>query len=182
MPRIILAIVVLVLMSPLALAEPVATVGVGPDGLVHDESEPHYLLANASAPEAPRQGKPTDDCGYKEGTPRTQPPPLQRALVLLAQRVANWDPVAQPRISGWYPTCFSATFLETGGSTPTMTGIVSYDFATGRYYIATRGEVSVPTPVGSVLPTGFTVPVNFVATGTTGVGTLADCETCPPPP
>lgn len=181
MPRIVLAIVALVLTSPLALAEPVATAGVGPDGLVRDEGEPYYLLAHASAPEAPHQGKPTDDCAYQE-RPGAQPPPLQRALVLLAQRVADWDPVAEPRISGWYPTCFSATFLESGGNTPPMKGVVSYDFASGRYFVATRGQVFVPTPVASALPTGFTVDVDLVATGTTGVGTLADCETCPPPP
>ena len=56
-------------------------------------------------------------------------------------------------------------------------GHVSYHFPTGRYYVQFQGGISIPI----AFPAMFEVRTVILATGTTGVGTEADCETCPPP-
>jgi hypothetical protein len=184
MLRAVFVIVVLVLISPSVLADPLATAGVGPRGLVKDPGEPYYLLVHASAPEGPRSpSAPEDDCAYDPRTNQTHAPPLPTAILRLAQEIADWDATEEPRISGWYPTCFAGSFspgAPTGTALP-VSGWIAYDFATGGYYVALQGSIEIARPVLNAFPTGFTVDVLVVGAGTTGVGTEADCETCPPP-
>ncbi|HUR67649.1 MAG TPA: hypothetical protein VM370_00255 [Candidatus Thermoplasmatota archaeon] len=147
-------------------------VAIGPDGLAQ-EGEPYYLRADPSAPDAPRSATKDDDCGYNgNGTPRTGP---QRLAGKLAGDIQAWDPLAEPRISGWFPTCLATTV--TPGSIPAQ-AYVAYDVETGRYYV----EATTPIPLNELpIPLFFTAQTTSAMTGTTGVGLMADCELCPPP-
>lgn len=174
MPRIALVLVialVLALPAAAALGSGVApSVGVGPRGPVTGGGEPYYLLVHVLPVEAPREGDAKDDCSSDNGA---RPPPLEAALLGLAQQVASWDPAQEPRISGWYPRCFAGTLLDEHAP---VWGRVSYDLPTGRYYVELTSDI--PT---TGAPFAFNAATELRLTGTTGVGTEADCETCPPP-
>lgn len=189
MPRTTLALLVLVLLAPTALAAPIASVGVGPGGrIVQDDGTPYYLLVHASEPQAPRTAGPRDDCAYDPQRPDTRPPTLEHALLALVNEVATWDPIEEPRVSGWYPRCFSGAF-----GNPLMAGAVSYDAPTGRYYLRVESPLAptIPLPLSihwpasvgeePIVPLAFNAAAQVALTGTTGIGTEADCEGCPPP-
>ena len=187
MPRSILlvALALAVALTPPAHAlgsgTPLLDVGVGPNGPVNGASgEPYYLLAHVGAPEAPHDADEKADCSFNPERPGARPPPLESALLSLAAEVASWDPASEPRVSGWYPRCFAGTLLDEHAP---VWGRVSYDVPTGRYYVEIEGDI---TSTGGVLPVGAAAAMRSATTlvrltGTTGIGTEADCEGCPPP-
>lgn len=193
-----IALLALAFVIPSAAAsEPLAGAGLGPGAtlVTGPEAPPkYYFYAIVSPPEAPHGAGSDADC-FKPKDPRQQQPPtLEQAIALQIEKVRSWDPTQAPRISPWFPTCFVGTFQN-----PLVRGRVSYDFPTGRYYIeihADKVPVDVGLPPGTGAPplglnasartdpgstTSSNASAGAVVTGTTGAGTMADCEACPPP-
>lgn len=142
--------------------------GVGPDGLAAPGA-PYFLRFTLTDPEAPRAASADDDCASTRA-------PAQRSLVEVAARLVAWKPLERPSFSDWFPTCTGGSVLVPCTPTPaglgcgaaTEVAYATYDVASGRYYV----EGPVPAPE---------LAASLALTGTTGAGSEADCEYCPPP-
>lgn len=169
--RVLMVLVALLAVPVASAAHPALSVQVSPPP-DDEEGDPYYLWINATRPEAPRAAKPTDDCWQDAGR---SPPRPEGALLGIADDIAAWDPVHEPRISGWFPQCV-ATRIDLGNGSARA----SYDVTTGRYYV--RFDDLFPgVPLGAAVPLGFTISASTItATGTTGVSMVTDCEGCPP--
>lgn len=168
MLRIALAACVLILTLPTALADPIATVAVGPGPTVRtDKAEPYYFAADISAPEPPRPGqRPFDDCAYRPPPqPGERQPPPDDAESTLWKFLA-WAQDPNGSFADWFPTCLVVEVSAGVGA------YLSYNVSTGRYYVEF-------TPL--LAPAGLHAAETSVS-GTSGAGVTADCIGCPSPP
>lgn len=165
------ALLVSLVLVPAAVAEGIA---VGPAGIVDPARQPYYVWIVSSAPEAPQPGGVANDCaaGARMG--------FIASARALAEDLASWDPRASFGGGSWFPTCVSGgTGCEPSGlPCPPFAlpwdAYVSYNFATGRYYV----ELSGGSGFGIAAPAGTW---SYTMTGTTGAGVLMDCLNCTPP-
>lgn len=173
MLRVSIALVLALLLVPGACAAPTvsAKIGPGPDG---QGGDPYYLWANATQPEAPRNGGAEDDCGGKDGRP---PPGPDGAILGVVAPIAAWKPLEEARLSGWFPRCIATQASVPGSAAGAARA--SYDVTTGRYYLAAASPVGVALPITTGTQQSMNADLEF--TGTTGVSMVTDCEACPPP-
>lgn len=128
------------------------------------------MRADVSTPEAPREAEPRkDDCAWER-----RPSEGGAAIARVVGPIVAWDPTEEPRVSGWFPRCLAYQTDER----LVMGAYASYDVGSGRYYV--HAPVRAPGAVEALLPPSRQA-ATVEATGTTGVGLLADCELCPPP-
>lgn len=171
MPRFVVIAALLALLVPTALAEPIATVAIGPGGTVStDKNEPYYLAFDVSAPEAPRQGQPQDDCAFRPPPQPGEPDPRGGTREpSTIEKLLAWDPTTSGSFSDWFPTCAWVDLQAGTGA------YASYNVSTGRYY-ARVGNSAIPGGTAGFAMTDLTV------SGTSGAGAKADCFGCPTPP
>lgn len=149
---------------------PVGPFGVGPGGLVGPGSpNPYYLTVTLDEPELPHGGNAAaDDCA--DGQRPADQPSAAEGLVLPGLGIVLSDPTAVHSLVGITPTC-----AATGSDCALLPcpAYASYNATSGRYYVE-----GPPVPLGPLVRLGLDL---FPVTGTTGVATSEDCETCPPP-
>lgn len=182
--RALIAFILLTATAGTATADPLATVGVGPNGVAGPDDD-YYVAASVGDAEGPGGASPQDDCnadaparvGYLVGNPP--------------------NPFTLHSITPYTPTCVSTALV--GCTPPGCPLYASYNTTEGRYYGDAEVPDGPPSPdnrrIKHIVWSGAGAgggsravgarhlaleDVESPKSGKVGVAVHTDCEDCPP--